>query len=275
MPTARLELFEKTAHWPAPILNDAMTLFDLRSLLLAGSLLLATSTASLDAQEEKLEEFANAHLLVQTDWLHQHMGDVGLCVVDVRSARDYASGHIPGARNLPTEETFASKGPKGQIGSVEQLGKLFGARGIDDNVRIILYDEGRSTAAARVFWTLEVHGHRNVSVVDGGFAKWKAQERAITRDRPKPTPAIYKVGQPSKALATMEAVLEDVGDPDAIMLDSRSKREFKRGRIPQAVHIEWTENYTSGDPSIFRTPQELKLLYTSAGVTPDKRVHAY
>jgi thiosulfate/3-mercaptopyruvate sulfurtransferase len=239
-------------------------------------LLFTLSAARLPAaQRAEQQSFANARLLVQTDWLDQHKGDAGLRVVDVRSAKAFATGHIAGARNIPVKSTFLPKGPSGLLGSAEQIAALFGAHGIDGDVRIILIDEGKSTAAARVFWTLEVYGHRDVSVVDGGLAKWKAEKRGLTKDVAKHTPLNFASKRPSPALSTKEHVLEDVENPDVVMLDARSAGEFGRGRIPQAVHLEWTDNYTSGDVPVFKSPGQLRLLYASRGVTSDKRVHAY
>jgi len=226
-------------------------------------------------QETSRGAFPNGHLLVDTDWVAKHKADKGLRLVDVRSARDYGLGHIPGAVSIPTKATFAPKGPSGVIGSAEQVAKLFGAQGIDLETRVVLYDEGRSTAAARVFWTLEVFGHRKVSVVDGGFARWKADDRELTKEATQVTSRAFKPKQPASYLSTMDTVLEDVEDEEVVMLDARSQREFKGGRIPMAVHIEWLDNYTKGDVPIFKTPKDLHQLYTAAGVTSDKRVHAY
>ena len=67
------------------------------------------------------------------------------------------------------------------------------------------------------------------------------------------------------------------------MLDARTEGEFsgedaraeRGGHIPGAVHIEWTENFTSGEAPVFKSALELEKLYEGQGVTKDKRVHAY
>ena len=241
----------------------------MKRLLLALPLLAASPpTASQEA-------FANPQLLVRTDALEALAKDAGTRIVDVRPASDYGKGHIPGAVNVPTDETFAPKGPRMMLGPAERIAKVFGEAGIDLETRVVVYDEGRSTTGARVFWTLEVFGHRKVAYLDGGFAKWKAEKRPVTKDVPEVAPKTFRAATPSSALSTLDHLLEDVENEEVVMLDVRSEREWDRGRIPGAVRIEWTENFTDDDAPVFKSPKELYRLYASQGVTKDKRVHAY
>ena len=38
---------------------------------------------------------------------------------------------------------------------------------------VVVYDDADSTAAARAWWLLRYFGHRQVRVLDGGFAAWE------------------------------------------------------------------------------------------------------
>ncbi len=234
-------------------------------------LLATTSTAQ---AEKQVDGFANPDLLVSTGWVAAHGGDKGVVLVDVRSEKDFANQHIRGARNIPTSSTYLP-GSRAVVGSQTQLAKLLGAQGIRPSSHVVLYDEGRSTSAARVFWTLEVHGHALVSVLDGGFAKWLAEERALSMELTEVEPVGYKSRQQLERLSTLDQVLEDVENPEVVMLDARSTREYDSGRIPRAVRIEWTQNYSADKVPVFRSPAELRKLYADRGVTKDKRVHAY
>jgi thiosulfate/3-mercaptopyruvate sulfurtransferase len=226
-------------------------------------------------QEAKQEEgFANPELLVTTAWLAEHGSDEGVVVVDVRGKSDFEAGHIPGAVSIPASSTLDPKS-RGNIGSREDLAALIGAQGISAGTHAVIYDGGNSTSAARVFWTLEVYGHQQTSVVDGGFAKWQAEERETTAEPTPVTSTGYEIGSSPDKLSTLDQVLEDVENPDVVMLDSRSAREYDSGRIPAAVRIEWTENYSTDEVPVFKSPAELRKLYGDQGVTADKRVHAY
>ena len=121
---------------------------------------------------EKLVGYANPELIVETEWLAEHGAD-DVVIVDARSVDDYRAGHIPGALNIPRSTTFDPDAELRVVAPPEQIAELFGRQGIDENVHVVVYDEGVSTAAARVFWTLEYYSHPWVSVLNGGFAKWQ------------------------------------------------------------------------------------------------------
>ena len=229
------------------------------------------------------ESFAHPELLVDTVWVAEHLSDDGVRLVDARSAEDYAQGHIPGAVSLPRSSTFAPEGPRGLVGSASFIAELAGARGIDETVHVVVYDEGRSNAAARVFWTLEYYGHPRVSVLDGGFGKWRAESRPVSTEVPVVTPVRFAPRAVETLRATKDEIRTELGASETVMLDVRSEGEYtgesvraeRSGHIPGAVHIEWTRNFTSGETPILKSPAELSRLYEEAGITRDKRVHAY
>lgn len=244
----------------------------------------ATAPANQDANApQEKPRYANPELLVETGWLAEHGADAGVRIVDARKASAYRAGHVPGAISIPRSETFDPDGPRDSVGRPEEIAKLFGAKGIDRKVHVVVYDEGKSTAAARVFWTLEYYGHPRVSVLNGGLAKWKAEERELSKDEPRVTPVELEVRETPERLATMKGMLADLDDAGAVMLDVRSIGEFtgekawsdRGGRVPGAVHIEWTRNFTAGKAPVFKPPAELAKLYEAAGVTRKKRIHAY
>ena len=69
--------------------------------------------------------------------------------------------------------------------------------------------------------------------------------------------------------------------PDVAVLDTRTDGEYcgttvrakRGGAIPGAVHIEWTRNLA--EDGAFKPAVELRQIYESAGVTPDKEVISY
>ena len=89
-------------------------------------------------------------------------------------------------------------------------------------------------------------------------------------------------GTPQPAvIATWRDVKDRLGSTDTVLLDTRTDGEYegttvrakRGGAIPGAVHIEWTRNLTpEGD---FKPAAELREMYASAGVTPDKEVVTY
>ncbi len=212
-------------------------------------------------------------LLVTTEWLVAHGQDAGILIVDAREAPDYAGGHLPGAVNIARSATFDPQS-SGNLGKPGAITELFGSMGIDESVHVVLYDQGQSTSAARIFWTLEQYGHAGVSVLDGGIVKWQAEGRELTEEVPTVATVTFSA-RPGDLTATMDHVLEGLDDDMTIALDTRSDREWDSGRVPGAVHIEWTENFTEGDVPVYKSVEELTALYEGAGVTKDHRIHTY
>ena len=108
------------------------------------------ASASPGQDDEKKEGFANPDLLVTTAWLAEHGHDEGVSVVDARGAKDFAAGHVPGAVSIPLAATYDPEA-SGNIGSPEQIAALLGAQGIAASTHVVIYDEGKSTTAARFF----------------------------------------------------------------------------------------------------------------------------
>ena len=92
---------------------------------------------------------------------------------------------------VPRSVTFDADAELRVVGQPEPIAELFGHQGIDENVHVVVYDEGVSTAAARVFWTLEYYGHPRVSVLNGGFAKWQAESREESSEASTRSTGIY------------------------------------------------------------------------------------
>ena len=67
--------------------------------LTAGGALLASACSQVTVQQEDSQEgplaYANPQLLVESDWLEANLGKEGLRIIDIRSADDYAAGHVP------------------------------------------------------------------------------------------------------------------------------------------------------------------------------------
>jgi thiosulfate/3-mercaptopyruvate sulfurtransferase len=227
--------------------------------------------------------YANPELLVETDWLAEHLDDPDLRVVDARKADEYKAGHIPGAVNIPRSATFDPEAPKGMVAPKEMIEEVFGSKGISNETRVVIYGIGKDKDAARIFWTLEYYGHTNVSVLNGGFKKWRAEGREVTVEEPEIVPATFTARPDPAKLSTKEQILEDIGKADVVMLDTRSPAEFRGedlrakrgGHIPGAVLVDWVENFTVEDVPVFKSAAELTQLYETAGVTKDKLIHAY
>jgi thiosulfate/3-mercaptopyruvate sulfurtransferase len=99
-----------------------------------------------------------------------------------------------------------------------------------------------------------------------------AATRRSVRFTARSNPAMY---------ATADDVKAAIGREGVVILDARSDGEWagnesrsnrRTGRIPGSVHFEWLVNVTDDDVHMMKPPEELRRMYESAGVTPDKEV---
>jgi thiosulfate/3-mercaptopyruvate sulfurtransferase len=227
-------------------------------------------------------KWANPELLVETEWVAKHQKDPGVRLIDLRSAEAYVSGHIQGAIRVAEGPLRDPNDPKDYLPRPEVFAEMMSKAGVGKETHVVLYDDQGGRSAARLWFVLNAYGHEKASLVNGGWLKWAAEKRPTSIDVPAVAAATFT---PKKAPAMSCAAPELLArKPNVVVLDSRSEAEFKgeqvsggakkAGRIPNSVNVDWKENVT-GPQLVFKSGPELKKLYESKGVLPDKEVVTY
>ena len=230
-----------------------------------------------------------ADKLVPTDWVAEHGADGGvrLVEVDVDTAA-YGEGHIEGAVGWNWTTQLQDQ-MRRDIISKADLEELLGASGIDNDTQIVLYGDNNNWFAAYALWVLELYGHDNAALMDGGRVKWLAEERATTTGDTSVAAASYSAQDPNPALrAARDEVLAAVGGESTQLVDVRSPAEFtgeiiappglpetaqRPGHIPGAINMPWAR--AVNEDGTFRSVEELRTLYSDAGVTGSAPTIAY
>lgn len=227
--------------------------------------------------------YANPHLLVSPSELASALGgpDAPL-LLDLRPAEAYAAGHLPGAVHLDLFGiSLIDSDPAPLRAFLWILEHLLASRGVDASRPVVVYDEKSGIRAARAFWALEYFGHDHTRLLDGGFGAWQAAGNPISTAAAAPAATSWTGSPNHDRLATYRDVLARLDASDAVILDTRTEDEYhgttvraaRGGCIPGAVHVEWTTNLRP-DGS-FKSAEQLRAMYTAAGVTPDKEVLTY
>jgi thiosulfate/3-mercaptopyruvate sulfurtransferase len=226
--------------------------------------------------------YVNPDLLWTPEQLHARLGAADLRVVDTRPGEEYASGHIPEAVHFDLYGISLNDTSPGPLEAFTWMwGYLLEIRGIAMEHTIVFYEETSGFKAARGFWFLEYFGHRDVHVLDGGLRAWRAAGYPVTQQATPPRRRAFTPARRPETLATHQEVLEAIGRPDAVILDTRSDDEWsgrsvraaRAGAVPSAVHLEWTRNLDASGR--FKPAAELRAMYEAEGVTPDKEILPY
>ncbi|HZT27412.1 MAG TPA: sulfurtransferase [Pseudolabrys sp.] len=208
-----------------------------------------------------------AEPLVSPQWLHQHLHDQDIVVLDVRSAIDgggekaYLAAHIPGSvhsdYDKPGWRVTVHNVPF-MLPSILEIQDFIGNLGIDQNSHVVVVPAGVSFtdfgSAARVYWTLKVAGVPNVSILDGGVAAWKAAGLPTeSGPSPTPTPKTLDAEADKSSLAELADVARIEKSGGATLIDARPASFFKGkerapkvqayGHIPGAIDVDSDEFY--------------------------------
>ena len=233
--------------------------------------------------------------LVSVEWLKQHRGDPDLVVLDIRSALDgggtdaYAKGHIPGAVHTDYDKggwRVMRNGVPFMLPSEKELEALIGDLGIDEDTHVVVVPAGVHVldfgAAARVYWTLKVAGHPQVSILDGGFAAWKADPaNPIETGIRQPSARIFSVTFDRSLTAPVDEVEQASKAGGAALLDARPATFFAGkekapaakayGHIPGAISLDSASFYDAAANRLLPAAE----LATIAAAIPQRPVVSY
>jgi len=226
--------------------------------------------------------YSRETLLISAAGLKQKLGAANLCIIDTRSAEDYAQGHVPGATHFDLFGLSLVDTTEAPLKAfMFMIHHVFELRGVSETKEVVFYGANSDMRAARGVWFLEYFGHPNVKMLDGGFQAWQQAHGPVTRDGTPPRPATFKIAERRQVLATVDDVLRSLDRKEIAILDTRSEGEHlgtqvraaRGGSIPGSIHVEWTDNLDADGR--FKSDAELKAMYDAAGITPDKEIVSY
>lgn len=227
---------------------------------------------------------------VTTGWLDQNRNDSSLVIVDgswylpamKRDAMDeYLAGHIPGAVYFDIDEIADhSTDLPHMLPTAEAFALHMTRLGIADGMRIVVYDGAGLFSAPRVWWTFKLFGVRDVSILEGGFPKWKAEGRPVESGMTKRPPAKFTARKQKELVADLARVSQALDTKSAQVVDSRPADRF-RGEAPEpragvrSGHMPGSHNVPAG--SLVKNgqlvaPDQIKAALDAGGVDTSKAV---
>ena len=231
-------------------------------------------------------------VLVDTETVANNLNNKSLKIVEVDYDPEnaYKQGHLEGASLIWWKRDINDPITRDII-SKSQFEELLSRNGITAQSEVILYGDFNNWFAAFVFWVFKYYGHEKVKIMNGGRKKWEIEKRSYTKDEPQISRTDYVSQPPNEGLrAYLFDVRRALEKSDTVLVDVRSPKEFsgeitapaeypmehaqRGGHIPNANNIPWASAVNDTDGT-FKSVEELKKIYETKGVTPDKDVICY
>jgi len=229
--------------------------------------------------------------LVTTEWLARNMAAPDVRIVDgswylpteKRDPRaEYAERHIPGAVFFDIDEISDEKSAlPHMLPSPEKFSSRVRKLGLGDGVRIVVYDGGSMMAAARVWWTFRAFGHEDIAVLDGGLAKWTAEDRPIDDEPVIPRERHFTARMNSFLVRDLEQMRANIDSRREQVVDARGAGRFaatepeirpglRGGHIPGSRNLPYA-TLLRADGTL-KGDDEIRAAFAGIGVDPAKPV---
>ncbi|WP_226780175.1 3-mercaptopyruvate sulfurtransferase [Oceaniglobus trochenteri] len=229
--------------------------------------------------------------LVSTAWLEAHLRDPDLRILDGswylpdmgRDPRaEYEAAHIPGARFVALDDVSDSRSELPHMAPpTEKFVSRMRALGVGDGHQVVVYDGLGLFSAARLWWLFRLVGKVNVAVLDGGFAKWRAEGRAeedlppVVRDRhitvTRQNHLVRDVTQVAAASKLGDHQIVDArAAPRFAGAAPEPRKGLRAGHIPGAVNLPY-KTLLNEDGTMKAAPA-LRAAFEAAGVDLNRPV---
>ena len=220
-------------------------------------------------------DYPNKTLLVEPADLAKADVAKSFVILDAREKAKYEAGHIPGS--IWVDHTAWAKA-FGDGTDAKGWSQRIGELGVTATSKVVVLDDNLTKEAARIWWILKYWGVADARLLNGGWKVWTTGKHTVTDAAATLVPSEFKAVAQGDRLATKAFLIKAIDGGKLQIVDARSEKEFcgtekmnnkKSGAMPGAKQLEWTDLLDSTTQR-FKTADEMKKLFTDAGVALDK-----
>jgi len=243
-------------------------------------------------------------LLVSTDWLEENLNDPKLRVFDCtviatlnpdKDAKfpflfesgisQFNEGHIPGAGHLDLlgELSDTTSELLFPLPTQQQFVDAMSKAGIGNDTHVVLYGTAEPIWAARLWWMLRAFGFDNAAILDGGWAKWSVENRAISKEASTYAAGQFTAQVRSKCFVSKEQVLDAVGQKSIRTINALPPMMFtgeggpffgRKGRIPDSVNVPFMSLHDP-DAGTYLPTEQLRSKFDAVSACDADSIIAY
>jgi thiosulfate/3-mercaptopyruvate sulfurtransferase len=200
----------------------------------------------------------------------------GYVLVDGADANTYAQGHIEGAISIPRGIVAIDQPFAATIVDKSTFESVMSSSGITNETKILIYDSNKNMDAARIFWTMDSYGHKDMKVVSGGLKALQEAGLSVVTEPTQVSITQYSATEMNvDKIATLDQVIDKLNNPvdNFFLIDSRTPEEYQEGRIPSSVLIPFTDN--QDEEGNFKSAQDIVLMYQDKGIMKNSEIIVY
>jgi len=231
---------------------------------------------------------AREDVLVTAQWVEENLDNPSVVLVEVdEDTSAYDRSHIRGAIKLDWTTDLQDQVRRDFVNKA-QFEALLSDKGVANDSTVVLYGGNNNWFAAYAYWYFKLYGHQDVKLLDGGRKKWELDARELTDEPVKLDPTSYTAQEQDLSIrAFRDEVVASIGTQN--LVDVRSPDEYagrllapahlpqeqaqRAGHVPTAASVPWSK--AANDDGTFRSDDELRQIYTEAGVDWSKDTIAY
>ncbi|UXI67197.1 sulfurtransferase [Tahibacter amnicola] len=237
----------------------------------------------------------NYQTLISARELAALLDDPELLLVDCRfelsdttkGERAWRESHLPGAyyAHLDRDLSDLSQRHLGRhpLPSPAQFAACLSRWGWSQGRQVVVYDDANGSVAARLWWMFRLIGHKDVAVLDGGYAGWVAGDLPLSTEPPLESACPVDLAFDMTQVVYFEELSAGLAERNLLLIDVRGAPRFRgevepidpvAGHIPGAVNRPFVENVDA--EGRFRHADELREDFErlTKGFTPDQVVHS-
>jgi len=231
---------------------------------------------------------------VSAEWLAARLADASVRVIDAsyhlpaakRDAKsEFATSHIPGAVFFDIEAiSDRTNALPHMLPDANAFAAAAGALGIDADTHVVAYDVYGLMSAARAWWMLRAFGHDRVSILDGGFAKWREDGHPVSATPTQPAARRFAAKFRPELVRSQADLVANLETRDFQVVDARSAARFmgqapeprpglRGGHIPGSANVPYTALLDLATQTVLPA-EEIAKRFAAAGLDPARPIVA-
>ena len=238
-------------------------------------------------------------MLVSTDWLENNLYSTNLRIFDCTvwlkpqqkkiykiftGRSDYDKEHIPNSDFLDILEiSNKNSNYDFMMPNLKSFSNIMSLKGVGPGTHVILYSRENIQWATRVWWMLKSVNFLNVSVLNGGFDRWKLEKKIVSKLPVKYPKNNFKGKTQSGFFCEKKDVINNIESKKTIIINALRKSLHyateninygRPGHIKNSINIP-SNKMINKNTYLYKSKKELREIFNKYNVLNKEKVIAY